>query len=298
MIYLILFILGLSAGSFINVVSLRYRPGEKVLSQRTIGGRSRCSHCGKTLSWYELVPLLSFIVQRGRCRSCGKQLSFQYPVVEMLAGLIFVFVPWRLLNFQFSILNFQLINQLSDYQLLTAVIWIIVFLLFLLLSVVDLRKFVIPDSVNFLLGFLGLVLFGLTYFFNEFDFYSSQFFGHYAFLLGFRENIFVNYFAGFLFGLLFFGAIIFLSRGKAMGLGDLKLAAALGILFGWPEALIIIALSFVLGAIISLSLMAIGRKTMKDMVPFGPFLVLGSSLVFFFGFPLFDAYFNFLNKII
>ena len=91
-----LFLFGLAAGSFINVVSLRFQPGQGLLDRKMVGGRSRCPYCQKQLNWYELIPVLSFIIQKGRCRSCHQKISFQYPIVEILSGLIFVFVPLRL----------------------------------------------------------------------------------------------------------------------------------------------------------------------------------------------------------
>ena len=144
--YFFLFIFGLAIGSFLNVVSLRYRPEQKLLDLKIIGGRSACPHCQKTLRWYELIPLLSFIVQFGKCRSCGQRLSLQYPLVEILTGLIFVFVPYLLS----SILN-------SQFSILIAV-WLLIFILFLLLSIIDFRHYIIPDSINLSLAVLGVVL--------------------------------------------------------------------------------------------------------------------------------------------
>src|SRR3989338_4514124 len=144
--YFVLFLFGLAAGSFLNVVSLRFQPGQRLLDLRIINGRSACPHCQKTLRWYELIPLLSFIVQLGRCRSCGQRLSLQYPLVELLSGLIFVFVPYSL----FSILNPQ-------FSILIAV-WLLIFILFLLLSIIDFRHYIIPDSINLLLAVLGVFL--------------------------------------------------------------------------------------------------------------------------------------------
>lgn len=111
--YFIFFVFGAIVGSFLNVVSLRYQPEQKVFDIKIIGGRSRCPHCGKTLTWYELIPIISFLIQLGKCRSCRHRLSFQYPIVEILSGFIFLVVPWHFNNFQFSIINFQsIINYL------------------------------------------------------------------------------------------------------------------------------------------------------------------------------------------
>src|SRR3990167_813290 len=86
----ILFVLGTIVGSFLNVVALRW-------DHKNFGGRSKCPHCSNTLRWFNLIPVLSFIFQRGKCSNCGAEISYEYPIVEILTGLIFVTVPvWML----------------------------------------------------------------------------------------------------------------------------------------------------------------------------------------------------------
>ncbi len=87
----ILFVLGAVVGSFLNVVSLRWGSG------RTLGGRSSCPSCGKTLEWWELVPIVSFFVLRTKCRGCRAKISRQYPIVELWTGLIFATIPYILI---------------------------------------------------------------------------------------------------------------------------------------------------------------------------------------------------------
>ena len=84
-IAVLVFILGTIIGSFLNVLILRY-------GKKDITGRSACPFCGKTLQWYELIPILSFIIQRGKCRLCESKISWQYPLVEFATGSIFVSV--------------------------------------------------------------------------------------------------------------------------------------------------------------------------------------------------------------
>jgi len=96
-------------------------------------------------------------------------------------------------------------------------------------------------------------------------------------------------------GGIFFFLIVLASRGRAMGMGDVKLITALGLLFGWPDIVLIIFLSFILGAVVSLILMALGRKKISDLVPFGPFIVLAAGLVFFFGARLLSLYFGIIG---
>src|SRR5438876_921150 len=88
------FLFGAVLGSFINVLSLRYDPDGRIFSKDILFGRSHCPHCKKNLSWYELIPLFSFLIQWGWCRSCRVRLSFQYPIVECISGLAVAFIPF------------------------------------------------------------------------------------------------------------------------------------------------------------------------------------------------------------
>jgi leader peptidase (prepilin peptidase)/N-methyltransferase len=310
---LILFLFGLCIGSFINVVSLRYKPeespeteglyrhGAKVFDLKVLGGRSYCPHCKRQLNWYELIPVLSFVFLRGRCRTCHQKISWQYPIVEILSGLIFVFVPWRFSNSQFFNPNFSIFQS---FNLSMIILWLLIFELFLLLSIIDFRHYLIPDSINFLLLIFGIFLTILQSF--SFSIFQSSFLSHYALLfvpfsgssgifkfLGLLStNIWLNHFIGLLFAAVFFGLIIFLSKGKGMGWGDFKLASALGLIFGWPDILVILVLSFLLGGISGIILMLSRKKHFKEAVPFGPFLVLGATLIFFFGFQIINGYFR------
>ncbi len=302
-----LFLVGISVGSFINVISLRYNPEEKILSKRTIGGRSCCPYCHKKLRWFELIPLLSFLRQTGKCRGCGRFLFWQYPLVEFLTGIIFVAVPLKILNFQFlptfqsgsrlfvgTISNFQIISKIS---ILTAIIWVLVFIVFLLIAIIDFRHYIIPDQLNLLLAFLGFLLLASNQLTNlPISQSTNSFLGYYGALINPFSNSPAGEWANHLFAafiaMLFFGAIIVFTRGKGMGWGDFKLAGALGLIFGWPDVLIAVMLSFVIGSVISVILMLRRKKTMKDPVPFGPFLVIGATTVFFFGYQLVNLYFK------
>lgn len=281
--YIVLFVFGLSVGSFINVIVLRYNSGDKIFSKKNIGGRSHCLYCDKQLAWYELLPIFSFLIQKGKCRNCHNKLLLQYPLVEFLSGLIFVFVPYLLL----SILNPQ--------SLILIVVWIFIFELFLLLSIIDFRHYIIPDQINLLLGILGLVLVFINNYFNNFDIITGSFIGHYAAIFGIRENIFINYILASFLAMAFFGIVIIASRGRGMGWGDFKLVGALGLIFGWPDILIIILLSFIIGTIFVFPLLIKKEKTMKDIIPFGPFLIIASTVVFFFGYNLMNFYFSLFN---
>ncbi|MBI5401299.1 prepilin peptidase, partial [Candidatus Wolfebacteria bacterium] len=121
---------------------------------------------------------------------------------------------------------------------------------------------------------------------------TNSFLGHYSLLFGSLGNIWVNHIIAAVLAMAFFGLIIGISRGRGMGIGDLKLGGALGLIFGWPDILLVLALSFIVGAAVSVVLILKKTKTMKDIVPFGPFLAIGGALTFFLGYNIINAYFK------
>src|SRR3989344_7805016 len=121
---LLVFVLGLCVGSFANVLIDRLPKGESVWF-----GRSHCDHCKKTLRWFELIPLLSYVLQGGRCRRCNKTLSLQYPIIELVTGIGFLYLPWTE--------------------------WII-FSSLLVIFVTDLKYMIIPDSM-IVIGVIGSI---------------------------------------------------------------------------------------------------------------------------------------------
>ena len=289
--YVILFMVGVAVGSFLNVLTLRFSPeeGEGNLFKH-VYGRSHCPHCGKELQWYELVPLFSFLLQRGHCRSCGAGLTLQYPIVELLGGLIFVLVPYNLLP------GHPLLPV--PYFLITT--WILVLLALLTMSVIDFHHRIIPDSINIFIGFSGVALICYKYFFGSIGekLGSGSFLGSYTLMFPLGSSFPLNSVIGLIFGLGFLGALFVISGGRGMGLGDVKLAAALGLLMGWPDIALALILAFITGAVLSLTLIFTKRKSIKDYVPFGPFIALGVVLVFFFGYEILNLYFRFFDSIL
>ena len=279
-IQLLLFAFGTFVGSFVNVLGSRY--SEKKGFKLAVHGRSKCDHCGKPLKWHELVPILSFIILSGKCSSCKTKIPARYTVVEILAGLVLAFVPEKL------------------GQGIPTMIWVLAFLVFILISIIDLRLKIIPDKLTIFLAILGVLL--ITYYKSTGTFglvdgnVNGSFLGAYAvsFWLG-GPSVFINYGLGVAFSLIFFGLIYFLGKGRAMGLGDVKLAGAVGLLLGWPDISAALILSFITGAVYGLVLISKGRKNMKDTIPFGPFIILGVTLVFFFGYYIVNGYFSFFQ---
>lgn len=271
-----LFIFGAALGSFINVVALRYDP-EKFLFSKSVSGRSHCPHCGKNLRWFELIPLFSFILQRGRCRMCHARISFRYPIIEAISGVIVAFVPLRLTAF-----------YAPGALLYASIIWDIFLLTLLLLSLIDLRWFLIPDEINIALGALAI----LIAFFIPPQITQASFLKHFGTLIGPAFLPWQSRIIGALAAFLFFAAIVFATKGRGMGMGDLKLALPLGLAFGWPDILVAVALAFIAGAAFGVYVMLYRGKTMKSAVPFGPFLALGAALAIFCGYEIIRSYFQ------
>ena len=275
--WLLLFVFGLAVGSFLDVLASRYNPDKFLLSYEITRGRSKCQSCGKELKWFELVPIISFVLQAGRCRTCKARLSFEYPLVETLSGLIFVLVP----------------RIFSSWTV--AGLWILVFLTLLLITLIDLRLNLIPDEASIFLVILGALLIILTA--SRFSLVEGSFLGPYAALAGLRQNIWFNHLIAAISSGLFFWLIIVITRGRGMGGGDLKLGAALGVIFGWPDILALLALAFIIGSLFGLGGILRRKKTLKSAMPFGPYLTLASGIVFFFGGDLARSYLKLLNFI-
>ena len=269
--------IGLALGSFLNVVVLRYQGDAFLFSPRVAGGRSRCPHCKTDLRWFELIPILSFLFLKAKCRTCREKISFQYPAVELLSAILFL-ISYALVSSG----SFSLSIELTTAILLGAVLWML-----LLVALIDMKLRIIPDEANlFILASGVIALFaekglGVSFFPRIWEY--GDIFGSWSPL--------TVHLLGMFAGLLFFVILLVASRGKAMGMGDVKLAAALGFLFGWPDILFITILSFLLGGGWGGVVLFRKTHTMKSAVPFGPFLALAAVLVVFFGRAIAQAYF-------
>jgi prepilin signal peptidase PulO-like enzyme (type II secretory pathway) len=257
------FVFGLILGSFANVVILRWGTG------RTLSGRSGCPACGHTLSWFELIPVISFLVQKGRCRECGSKISPQYILVELVFGVVFALCAHVALT--------MIVGGAMYVFLLYA--WTSAFLL-IAIAVYDIRHFIIPDGLVYtyiILSFVwGVFSRGMT--------------------LSGALQVFSS---GLLIALPLF-LLWALSRGRWMGFGDIKLALGMGFMLGTLGGASALIFGVWLGAAISLLVLAYKkitpylfrfasrgkRFTMKSEIPFGPFLVAGTFFVFLTGITL------------
>ncbi len=289
-----LFVVGAAVGSFLNVLTLRYDPDGRLFDRKIVAGRSRCPHCRRTLRWYELVPVVSYLALAGRCRTCHAPLSFQYPLLELAGGLMFLYVPRFLAAFYGVGLPGASVFGSPIWFYLSVGLWLLVFLAWLTIAIIDLRHFIIPDELNLTLVVAGAILVVVLLLGQQAPNvpFRESFLRHYALLFAHPASLLVNRLIGVVAGVLVFGALSFLSRGRAMGFGDVKLAAASGLVLGWPDIALSVALSFMIGGVCGAVLLATGRKSRRDRLPFAPFFVAGSVLTVFFGADLIAWYFK------
>ncbi len=281
---LILFFLGAAFGSFLNVVALRYDPEKSLFDNGVLNGRSYCPGCEKTLRWFELIPLVSFVIQRAKCRTCSIGISPRYFFIEIICGLIFILVPFRL--------GIPLITSFfALHSLFIAVLWSFVLLSLILMTLIDFKWMIIPDELNIFFIILGILLLS----FHGFDLLPAKsFLGVPSVLLGGGGWEWQTHVAGLLGAFAFFVFLVFVTRGRGMGIGDVKLAAALGLIFGSPDIIFLIVTAFVLGGGIGALALFSRKKTMKSAIPFGPFLAFGACTLFFFGERLVEGYVSFM----
>ena len=214
---------------------------------------SHCPVCDHKLKWYDNIPLFSYLSLKGKCRYCGTKISSQYPIIEFFNAFTYIVLLY-ILSFGTEFLFMALLSSVM-----------------LVIAVIDFKEQIIPDVLV-----LSILILSILYRAADWLIYGVSF------------DI-LDSFLGALIPVLIFLLIILVSKG-GMGGGDVTLVAAIGFILGRKSVLLCIMLSFVLGAIISLILLATKLKTRKDAIPFGPFLILGFYLTYFFGDQILMAY--------
>jgi|TARA_B100000929_G_scaffold219988_1_gene176546 leader peptidase (prepilin peptidase)/N-methyltransferase len=243
--FLIIIVLGAIWGSFANVCIYRLPKNKEIIIQNSF-----CPNCKKKIHWFDNIPILSFIFLWGRCRKCNKLISLRYLIVEFLGAISFLFIY---LNFGLTITTLLL--------MILAIFCIIIFF-------IDLKYFIIPDSLTFPLMIIGFV--------KSFD-------------PNLNTSIFPNYInslIGGIFGYLIIWLIIYfykkIRRKEGMGLGDAKLLAAMGFWFGWAGIPFIIFISSSVALILTIPSLVNQTRKMSSKIPFGPHIIVGSILYILF----------------
>ncbi len=241
LLFLPAFLLGATIGSFLNVVILRLpESGASIVFPA-----SHCPRCLTPLRWFENIPILSYLILRGRCAHCREAISLQYPVVELLTGLLAVAV---VAAFGLSVTG---VGMFMLCAALLIIIWI------------DLHHQIIPDVISLpgiLAGFL-------------FSFVST--------FVGWQDSL-IGLLAGGGFFYLVSLSYYLIRKQEGLGGGDIKLLALLGAFLGWQSLLFIIFTSSLSGSIVGLIAMRSQKKGGSTRIPFGPFLALSGMAYLFF----------------
>ena len=255
---ILIFVLGLAIGSFLNVCIYRLPQRVSIHSPR----RSFCPECRTPIRFYDNIPVLSYLFLRGRCRHCNTEISKVYPLVELMTGILFLFSLYR---FGATV---ALFHSCLFISLLIPIAWI------------DARWYIIPNAiilVGLIAGTVITLLIGLTH-------HDS----------GYLIDHLIGAVAGGASMALIAGVGTFLFRKQvalnpdgigAMGGGDIKLMILIGLfLGGWPHLLIVIMASAFTGSIVGLALILLGKRSGGgSRIPYGPFLVIGALLDLFWG---------------
>ncbi len=241
MILVLAFVIGATFGSFLNVVIDRLSTGRSI-----IFGRSYCEHCKKTLSAFDLLPIVSFVLLGGKCRYCHKKIPGRLFLVEIACGFTLSLISWWALDggISFPGLLFLAVILFSFIGIFFA----------------DIEYGIIPD---------WLVISGIL--------------GSLFFVISEKQPLMEHMLSAFGAGVFFF-LLFAITKGKGMGFGDVKLSLFLGLFLGFPQIVIALYLAFLTGACLSI-ILVIWRKVrfFGGTIPFGPFLVASSIVAFFWG---------------
>ena len=210
--------------------------------------RSFCDYCGRQLKWYENIPVISWVIQKGKTRCCRKKLPVLYPIVELLMGILFV-IFFR--------------SQISDLrsQILILLIGLVILVVLVFSAVFDLKYMILPDVATGILIGCALILL----------------------LLGRHIGLPLHYVLMALVSGGFLLILHLITKGKGMGMGDVKLAFFMGLFLGYPKIIVAMYTAFIVGALVGVILLMTKKVKRKTPIPFGPFLILGTLVAWFFG---------------
>jgi leader peptidase (prepilin peptidase)/N-methyltransferase len=265
---------GACVGSFLNVCIYRIPRDESIVTPR-----SHCPHCNRLIPWYLNIPVLSWLMLLGRCRYCKGTISPRYILVEILTAVLFLGVLFQSQGFP-RVLD---MGVLYDWRLVPVYILFIGGLI--LGTFVDFEHMIIPDSVTIGGTIAGLILSPLVpAMHNQHVWYLG--------LMGSAIGALVG--GGLLWLVAFLGEKAF--KKEAMGMGDVKLMAAVGAFLGWKAVIFTLIVGSFIGSIVGVSLIIIGRAKLQGRLPFGPYLSLGALLWIYWGPLLMAGYLHLLGR--
>lgn len=292
MIWVLGFIIGICLGSFTKVIA------DRSLTNKSLWGRSYCENCKHKLAWYDLFPVFSYLILRGKCSHCHAKFSPEYLLVEILMGLLVAGVFAKVIPSQFLELNLVSWGVVSLSLLMYLTIVVVLFAVFM----TDFKTGYIPDRIThpgtwflFILQIItaiyNIILFYLSLKFSDLGKYLLPGYSNYFYTnsLEIAQPLIYGCIMALVLGL-FFYLLIIGTRGRGMGGGDLKLGVFLGLAFGFPYALVVLMLSFLLGSVFGVGLILIGKKKFGQTLPFGPFMSVAGLIVIFWGSDILNWY--------
>lgn len=249
--YIVVCALGLAIGSFVNVLICRVPEGKSIVTPP-----SACMKCGARLKTLDLVPVFSYIFLKGRCRYCGAKISTRYPAVELLTAAVYL----ALLS------NFGLTVAFFAYAFLMTILIAVLF--------IDYDHRIIPDELVIAGLAGGAAIFACNLFVPGQLLYGDE--KWWTPLLGLVAA------SGILMLIAIIGSLIY-KTDDAMGMGDVKLLAPIGVFLGWKLGFAALFFSVLIAGIVSVLLIVLRIKDKKDTIPFGPFIVVGTFITIMWG---------------
>lgn len=244
---------GLLIGSFLNVCSYRIPREESVVFTP-----SHCTGCFSKIKFYDLIPVISYVILGGKCRTCKSKVSIKYPAIELLTGILYFFI------YQFyglSLLSLKLIIMVS---------------FLIVISMIDYETQDVYSITTYPCILLGII-FSIAgkYYLND--------------------NI-SKYLIGLIVAIVVIGIFVIATRGRGMGAGDIEIAAICGIYLGWQNILVTLFFASIIGAIYGIVLIILKSKKRKEPIAFGPFLFFGALIAMFYGKKIIELYINYALK--
>ena len=250
---IIVFLFGITVGSFLNVLIYRIPKKEEFVKTR-----SHCMSCGYQLEWYDLIPIFSWLSLGGKCRKCKSKISAQYPLIELLNGIL-----W-LLSFLFYDLT------------ITTLLFCGLFSSLIALSVIDFRTYEIPVGFNIFILVLGTIRVICEFLYDH--------------------NSWPEFIIGLVSVSVPLLLIFYATKGRGIGGGDVKLMGAAGLLLGWKLIVLAFFLGCLLGSVIHITRMKVSGES--HVLAMGPYLSAGIVIAVLFGERIISAYFGYLDSLL
>ncbi len=255
---LLLLPFGLVIGSFLNVCIFRLPRDLSVVAPRSF-----CLECEKTIAWYDLIPVLSFLLLRAKCRYCGAKISWRYPIVELLTGALFAYCGWR----------YGLTPECAKFCIFGAML--------IALTFTDFEERILPDeftlggiAVGLIFSWFVILPQGLVSLFHSGQ--NSPLISLYESLLAAIAPTVCIFTLGFLYQKI--------RKKEGLGLGDVKMVAMIGSFLGLIPGIMALMIGSVLGSVLGMTFLLLSKKDMNTYeLPFGSFLGVGALAVALLG---------------